>query len=307
MRKIDEFGLYLQDRAHWTQRIIYKGMISRLGIMEETLTDMHLISISDEFGDFVYTKKFNRREEGMESGADWLWLIGEPGSWLPLLVQAKIVNPKTQNCFHLDYKNGEQRVKLVNFARKNAFVPIYCIYSFIPNALELRDRKLDIKTYAEDWACSFISPKSVRDLSRFNIKSQKEILKHSIPWMDPFIMALGRKEPFGESVAKSFQDNRDNIKNYHLSTKTSELSVDNHFMSFKNSIYENGKQISNSLPKKNRNSWEQLDTLQTLRKDIPRNIVKWFSDTNDENSNIPISGASIISTVPINQITELKK
>lgn len=132
MKDLNEFGLFLKKRALWTHRFIERSSVLPLGVMEETITDMHLFSIADKYNDNVITRKFNRREEGAISGADWLWIIGEPGNWLPLLIQAKIINPKTQNCQHFDYKDGVQRKQLLQYARRHSFVPMYCIYSYVP-------------------------------------------------------------------------------------------------------------------------------------------------------------------------------
>jgi hypothetical protein len=74
------------EQAQWTSDIIQSGFSTRLGILEETITDMHLLAIARRHGDYVVTRKFSRKEEGSQSGADWLWCIGEPGAWFSLLV-----------------------------------------------------------------------------------------------------------------------------------------------------------------------------------------------------------------------------
>ena len=163
MDSLYEFGLFLNSRAHWTQNFIYRSNVLRLGILEETITDMHLFSIADKYG------------------ADWLWIIGEPGSWLPLLIQAKVINLKTQNCQHFDYKNGEQRKRLLKYARLHGCLPLYCIYSYIPPDFIPPEQFIRADRSNEDWACSFLSPRSVRELSQAGIKSQKEVLKYCIP------------------------------------------------------------------------------------------------------------------------------
>ena len=311
MRKTEEFGSYLQERAHWTQNVISQGFITGLGILEETITDMHLITTAIEFSDFVLTKKFNRREEGASSGADWLWMIGEPGSWLPLIIQAKIINPKTNNCFHLDYKNGNQRELLMKFARNHHLVPVYCIYSYIPTNIKLRERHLKIDTYNEDWACSFISPRAVRDLSNANLKNQIDILKLGIPWMDPFVTAMNGDEPFGVSVAKSLQENRDAVRKYIKSLNNlgdkedirAEIDSQN-----KEVQLESRKQYTNQKQSIRKHyNWDQLNTLHCLQSEIPLYIRKLFSNPENLQTEMPISSASIISKIPIKNIPELQK
>jgi hypothetical protein len=87
-----------RDVALRTGQLIEAGAVSGLGIFEETLTDVNLLEIDRRNKDYIRTYKYKKREEGSKSGADWLWCIGEPGSWISLLIQAKIVNPKTHCC-----------------------------------------------------------------------------------------------------------------------------------------------------------------------------------------------------------------
>ena len=122
--------------AQWTNEIIAKGHLTGLGILEETITNYIfyiLIETESRHSQHVYTKQFSRKQEGSESGADWLWCIGNPGEWLPILIQAKIVNPRTKQCHHLNYgtRHGKQGQLLVRYARTNRLLPLYCIYSLI--------------------------------------------------------------------------------------------------------------------------------------------------------------------------------
>src|SRR5690349_11164115 len=112
------------EQAQWTSEIIQSGYSTRLGILEETITDMHLLAIARRHSDYVVTRKFSRKEEGSQSGADWLWCIGEPGAWFSLLVQAKVVQPHTATCRFLDYRSGEQRRPLLRFARLYRLFPV---------------------------------------------------------------------------------------------------------------------------------------------------------------------------------------
>src|SRR3712207_41816 len=134
---LSELCQTFRERALWTGELIRDGFASQLGVMEETITDQHLIEIMRRHRDFVLTKKFSRRFEGSISGADWVWCIGGPGGWLPVLVQAKIIDPKNGKCSGLDFRAGEQRRKLVEFAKKHRFFPVYCVYSYLPDGFVL--------------------------------------------------------------------------------------------------------------------------------------------------------------------------
>ena len=67
---IAEFCTTFQERALWTNTLIARGQITRLGILEETITNMHLVEIQARHPEHVYTKVFGKREEGTASGAD---------------------------------------------------------------------------------------------------------------------------------------------------------------------------------------------------------------------------------------------
>ncbi|MEG2013710.1 MAG: hypothetical protein RR063_10995 [Anaerovoracaceae bacterium] len=288
MQSIYELGAYLNRQALWTNNIIRKGYTSRLGILEETITDMQLLSMADQFGENVLTKKFSRREEGSMSGADWLWIIGEPGSWLPLLIQAKIVNPQTGNCQHLDYKNGNQRTQLLTYARQHRLVPLYCIYGNIPTDLELPDRFDKSITQREFWACSFITPRSVRLLSMRRLKCQRELIKYAIPWSLPFLDATDSSSINGKLLADSLEKSK---------------------YTYKDASTEKAEQLlkgRSDLTMRRKICWENLDAIQTVREKIPKNISQLFSIGFPDAASVPFSSASIISSTPIKEIMELK-
>lgn len=284
MISLNEFGLYLRERSLWTENFISRSCVLGLGILEETITDMHLFNIADRFNQNVITRKFNRREEGSKSGADWLWVVGEKGSWIVLLIQAKVINPKTGNCQHFDYKKGEQRKLLLRFARKNGFIPIYCIYCNLPQEFEPK-RHLDVcGRRKEDWACSFLSPQTVRRLSEQGVKDRLSILEYSTPWMDPFIKAT-ENEGSGHSLAKAIEIMGEE--------ENSEVGID---------VITTFVHKLNSRDKKPRTNWAGLQTVQAVKKEIPSFILECFFKETPNLSKLPFTGISIISTEQINKI-----
>lgn len=56
-----------QECTLWTNNIIKDSLSSRLGILEESITDINLVTIARKHSDFILTKKFSRREEGSQS------------------------------------------------------------------------------------------------------------------------------------------------------------------------------------------------------------------------------------------------
>lgn len=275
----DELCLTLKNRAQWTSKNIGDGLSTRLGLLEETITDVNLLEIAKVHQDYVITKKFTRRQEGSQSGADWLWCVGEPGSWLILLVQAKIVNPATGNCQSLNYRKGEQCSLLVAYARKIRAVPLYVIYSHIPSGYQPPPKASpkfgDIDS--EYWGCAWLTPKTVKALNRNKHKKLELILAESIPWSLPFSSATKYENmAFGEQIAAGFSD-------------SFKLLVDDHLVAKPEVKTKVGPKT-----KKKRIQWDRVDPTTVLcGEDFPRVVDNILSL--GRHGLAPVAGVSIVS------------
>ena len=179
----DKLCTTFHAQAAWTQNMIGKGLSFRLGLLEETLTDIHLIQIAMAHDGYVVTRKFTRREEGAASGADWLWCIGGPGAWLSLLVQAKIVNPQTGKCRYLHYKHGEQRRRLLTFARRHRLLPLYCIYGLVDAPLvPVKPIVPAAPNEPDQWSCTMVSPRTIKRMASRRSRAHEDLLELGLPW-----------------------------------------------------------------------------------------------------------------------------
>lgn len=267
-----------QERTIWTNSIIKGGLSSRLGILEETITDVNLIEISKKHNTYILTKKFSRREEGAKSGADWLWCIGEPGAWFPFLVQAKVVNPTTSTCHALNYRGGEQRRLLLEFSRRNRLFPVYCIYSQISNNLYPLSKSLPSLSNLNslEWSCAFVIPKFIRQLAAKKQKKQAELLRYAIPWTFPFHHAVkNEKQTLAQSLAEAMQKV---VAEFELITTNATI-----------------KSYNKSTT---RISWENPDPNILVTPNLP-NIVMRLLEGKISPVKSPIAGISIVSCVPI--------
>jgi hypothetical protein len=72
------------------------GTARALGINrgEETVTDDFLLDVQAAHPTEVATFQFNKPEEAI-TGADWEWWLTDGRKWAGLLIQAKILNPKS--------------------------------------------------------------------------------------------------------------------------------------------------------------------------------------------------------------------
>jgi hypothetical protein len=270
------FDLYttFQERTSWTSKIIEDGFSSRLGVLEETITDVNLIEISRKHSDYVLTRKFGRREEGSESGADWLWCIGEPGAWFSVLAQAKVINPKTSTCHALNYRSGDQRRLLLDFARRHRLFPIYCLYSQITDKSNPLSKSLpSLSSFdASEWACALVIPKFVRQLVDQKHKKQQDLLRYGIPWTFPFYHAM---------------KNEDQRLAYSLAEALKKVGAEFSVRSGKSSSEGNG-----------RIRWENPDPTLLINPNLP-NVVMRLLKGKISSVKSPLAGVSVISCVPI--------
>lgn len=272
------------ERAEWTSGIIGSGYSTRLGILEETVTDINLVEIGFRHPNHVVTKKFSRKEEGSSSGADWLWCIGEPGSWFCLLVQAKIVNPQTGNCHYLDYKSGDQRAKLLGYARRNRLLPRYCIYSYIPPSFNapLRADPSFSSTDSAQWGCALLTPQRVKRLVARKQKSQSEVLSQALPWNHLFCTgeALG-DDRLGPYVANSVAEAESRLE-------TGRPTVE--------------RALEEPNPDRKRRR-QQVDPRELIREELPRVAQRLLRGTLAP-AESPVAAVSVVSSIPIRGVLD---
>lgn len=268
----------LSDRAKWTNDIIAKGWTKSLPVLEETITDVNLLEIAAKHDKHVLTKKFNRREEGARSGADWLWCIGEPGSWFCVLIQAKIVNSSTGTCRQLNYRGGIQCQLLKSYSKKHGFLPLYCIYNHIPNGyappLKARPSLSTVESF--EWACSLLTPSKVQQLVRAKRTKHLDILSFALPLTHVFCQASRSGESrlgiaFAEAYAAASREVSDEILSPNEPYKVQDSMTDSS---------ENARSL--------------------VKENLPRFILNLLSN----GRNAPVAGISVISSIPIEEAFE---
>lgn len=277
----------LKKRALWTHKLIGQGFSSRLGVLEETITDLNLLEIETTHEGYVFTKKFSRKEEGAKSGADWLWCIGEPGSWLNLLVQAKIVSPFTGACRYLDYLQGKQRSRLLKFARMTKSVPLYVIYCHVPSGYEPPPQvRTQFARFAQwEWGCSWVTPCQVRQLSHQKRKKVENILGYGIPWAHPFCQQEVVEPLLGKAIADGLARAQEELKKQSIPMSAQHEGT--------------GK-----LPGRRNIRWEMVNPRQLVQAQFPRVIHRLLSL--GPGIRPPISGLSVISAIPLEDYSQTR-
>jgi len=178
-----------RQRAAATHRYMSFRRTLKLRIGEETLTDVNLVELDVALRAHVVTRQFNRREEGASSGADWLWCIGRPGRWLNILVQAKLADPAASTVHQLHYKDGNQLKTLLNYARPNQFLPLYCIYTGETQGFS---DACPLSVDVPQLGCGLVRTRHVANMFRRpNKKNDKALLlQAAVPWAHLFCPAL---------------------------------------------------------------------------------------------------------------------
>lgn len=105
---------------------------------EEAITDYLLLDLKRSAPTEIVVNKFNRRDEGRTTGADWEWWFVQGGRGFGMRVQAKRLNPATQSYDTLDHVVRRTRRKQINLLIGDArsasppLYPVYCFYNHVP-------------------------------------------------------------------------------------------------------------------------------------------------------------------------------
>jgi len=184
-----------RELAQWTWYMLAKARFADSQIGEETLTDLNILELKLRHVCEVYTRTFNKRQEG-KNGADWeWWFTGSSGKWIGFRVQAKVIDIRTDSFEHLHYKKDKdskfQCDILIETALKKRrphrpLIPLYCLYSNWNSLSQTPDWRC--QTYfplEQSYGCSILSAFEVYYLRtgyKIKKKSLKDLLNYMKPW-----------------------------------------------------------------------------------------------------------------------------
>lgn len=157
--------------------------------LEETFTDINILELKARHPLEIYSKTFNKREEG-NNGADWEWWLtnSKRDMWLGLRVQAKILNLQTNTFQHLHYKSKKTAIyqieKLKNKSVRDGLIPLYCFFTHIPIPTSLA--LLSCKTFLscpEFYGCALTSLEHVAALQATGKRNDlASVMSNAAPW-----------------------------------------------------------------------------------------------------------------------------
>jgi len=128
-----------EELATFTWKKIASAHQAEMAYSEETITEQHMLIIQQGIRSHtlpgIFTLVPSKPEEG-KVGFDWEWWIGsDADGWFRYVVQAKLLNLKSQTYKDLRHKvkqiNNFQIEVLKSFAGENNAIPLYCFYNHV--------------------------------------------------------------------------------------------------------------------------------------------------------------------------------
>jgi hypothetical protein len=264
-----------------------RAIDTRLGVQEETITDILLNGIQSENEANFFTRKFSHKEEGNITGADWLWCIGEPGSWITFAVQAKIANMKTGRINFLHYRGGRQYTQLVSFSRRFRFIPKYSFYAKVDEKIELFSKTmLEPKDISPaQWSFTGISPKYIKQMSNSSERNISSVLQFAIPWSHVFYTGKHENMKLAETIAANLEDTYWFFTNEYRRRRKEKP------------IFNYERLVS-----------EDPQPTRMISKSIPLPVL-YLATQKSFPAKVPISNVAVLSGIPVSQAlgVELKK
>ena len=103
-----------------------------LHLGEETITETFTLDVQRLHEHEVFTLQFNKMQEA-RNGADWEWWLTDGQWWVGILIQAKVLNHKSNTYSHIKHKvrgsNTSQIRLLIQEAARKRIAPLYFLYN----------------------------------------------------------------------------------------------------------------------------------------------------------------------------------
>lgn len=154
--------------------------------LEETFTDLNLLSLRLSNPQELFTVQFTKPQEGC-NGADWEWWFVDSAvqTGFPVRIQAKVLNLVT-DCFeHIHYKqkSGAYQCDLLEQQAVNSgMIPLYCLYLHKDGLSEPPNACGSYAYAPESFGCSIVPTSHVRALRASGETGINAVLQEATPW-----------------------------------------------------------------------------------------------------------------------------
>jgi hypothetical protein len=187
MNDIDVCTVF-KNISHDVWRSIEKTKSQNRSPKEEAITEERVFSSLFELPqEKIKTIEYSKIKEGRE-GADWEWVfIGKDQSTFSIRVQAKVINPHHERFEELHYKtksNGYQSDLLIDRAKRNQALPLYCLYNYFEGAdLSKMWSCSSHQNTLNNYGCGLIDAYEVKQLRLSgNKKDLTDVMANLVPW-----------------------------------------------------------------------------------------------------------------------------
>ncbi|MFE8149334.1 hypothetical protein RBA69_19215 [Brenneria goodwinii] len=148
-------------------------------IGEESITDFLVLNIKKWGSRKIVVNTFTRRKESV-NGSDWeWWFTGPSGKWLGMRVQAKVLKLDSEKYEHLHYSNvnGQQVDLLIQDAKNNDLIPLYCMYTnWKPGDYKVGWKCKTYKPSIRHYGTAILNPTIVKQLQTRGLNHLKDVI-----------------------------------------------------------------------------------------------------------------------------------
>lgn len=133
---------------------------------EETVTETVLLNLATANPHQVHIIPFNKHEEG-NTGADWEWCFYSyrHSQFLPMLMQAKVLDDNDRQYAHIDRMIGNTGVRqidrLLATAQRRGVAALYAFYNHLADPSRVPAQACSCCECEKCWGCSIAPAASV--------------------------------------------------------------------------------------------------------------------------------------------------
>ncbi len=161
----------LLDRAQYTWNRRREAKAAGMPFGEESVTETILLDLKLSYPGEIWIVPFNKRQEG-KIGADWEWCFASEGeqSFLPMLVQAKVLNDQEQSYDHIARTVGNTGIRqidrLLDTAESRGVPAAYAFYNYLADTGRLTHSCQSLApsdSQSEPWGISIAEAQRVKN------------------------------------------------------------------------------------------------------------------------------------------------
>ncbi len=193
--------------AHWVWERREVAKRAGMPFSEETITDTVLLDLATHHPKELKVIPFNKHKEG-KTGADWEWCFYDQArsTYLPMLVQAKLLDDNEKKYSHINRTIGSTGVRqidrLLETSRKRRVPAIFAFYNHLSDTGRIPNVCGSYCCH-ECWGCSVALAGAVRATKSTEFDALKA---HSKPWVCLLCRGMPPRQDLPSRVLATLHD-----------------------------------------------------------------------------------------------------